>query len=415
MALVKNVLPAGSPASLPLFDARGFAKDGAISIAVGMGIALMISITMPSAWRPRVLAYGALIGIVINFFCHVLHKIYSRRLLREGAEPSRFALAAIFFVGGVIGWLLATRLAIAMSLVPASYFRDLLPYFIPASGAMAIVIGLLFYTYGRMQERLRDNITQLKEAEFAQKELELARSIQSRLLPPGEMEGDGWRLAARNDAARFVAGDFYDVFRLGDGALGVVVADVAGKGVGASLIMASVKAVLPFLASERSVEETLSVLNRRLVAELAAREFVALLYMRYEPDGRFRFGNAGLPDPYLLRSGGRPEPLSAPGPRLPLGVRKDVAYRALEGRLEPGEKLVLLTDGLPEAVTSAGEPIGYPALESLMLTGNSASPSDYVDGLFGRLHEATVPAIEDDWTALVLERVESGSGLHLPH
>jgi serine phosphatase RsbU (regulator of sigma subunit) len=89
-------------------------------------------------------------------------------------------------------------------------------------------------------------------------------------------------------------------------------------------------------------------------------------------------------------------------------VRKDVAYRALEGRLEPGEKLVFLTDGLPEAVTSAGDPIGYPALETLMLTGDSTSPSDYVDGLFGRLRDATVPAIEDDWTALVLERPRAG-------
>lgn len=406
--------PRESPRA-PWFDGRGFRRDSVISLGVGLLIALFISVAMPPAWRLRTLAYGAMIGLSINFFCHVLDRLYRRRL-PAGQEASRIVLAALYFVGGSVGWMLATLLAVRMNLVPARYFEKLLPYFIPSAGALAIIIGLLFYTFARMRERLEENVGRLKEAEFAQKELELARSIQRRLLPPGEMEGEGWRLAARNDAARWVAGDFYDVFRLSDGALGVVVADVAGKGVGASLIMASVKAVLPMIASDRSVEQTLAELNRRLVLELAAREFVALLYLRYEPDGRFRLGNAGLPDPYRVPVGGRPEALSVPGSRLPLGVRNDVAYRAVEGRLEPGEKLVLLTDGLPEAMTAGGDPIGYPALESLMLTGDSATPSEYVDGLFGRLRDATVAAIEDDWTTLVLERplqpVQPGSTLN---
>jgi serine phosphatase RsbU (regulator of sigma subunit) len=395
----------GTVAPPPLFEPVAFAKDAAISIAVGMGIALLISIPMPSAWRPRMLAYGALIGIFINFFCHFLHKVYSRRLAREGREVSRFALSAVYFVGGVLGWMLATRLAIAMTLVPAAYFDKLMPYFIPFSGVMAIVIGLLFFTYGRMQERLRENITQLKEAEFAQKELDLARSIQKRLLPPTEIDGETWRLAARNLAARFVAGDFYDVFPLSDGAVGVAVADVAGKGMGASLIMASVKAVLPLLAEHRSVAETLTELNRRLVLELGPREFVALALVRYRPDGTFSLANAGLPDPYRLRHGQPPLALSSPGPRLPLGLKPNLEYASLEGRLDPGERLLLFTDGLPEAPSSPGEPLGYVALEGLFDgEGSTGSPALFLDGLFDRVHRETSTVLDDDWTALALER-----------
>src|SRR5204862_108249 len=81
-----------------------------------------------------------------------------------------------------------------------------------------------------------------------ERELEMARSIQARLLPPPTMSGEGFSLEARNMAAHYVAGDFYDFIRLDDGSIVIVVADVAGKGMGASLTMASVKAVLPFVA-----------------------------------------------------------------------------------------------------------------------------------------------------------------------
>jgi phosphoserine phosphatase RsbU/P len=270
------------------------------------------------------------------------------------------------------------------------------------------VIGLLFYTWGRMEDRLRKSVERLKEHEYAEKELELAREIQQRLLPPQEMEGDGYRLAARNVAARFVAGDFYDVFRLADGAVGVVVADVAGKGMGASLIMASVKAVLPLIAADRSVEETLTELNRKLVSQLGPREFVALAYLKYERSGAFTLGNAGLPDPYRLASGEAPRPLSVPGERMPLGVRRESRYEALSGHLEPGERVILLTDGLPEALTAADEPMGYPALESFLAVSDSAAPSDFLDNLFRRVREASVPTIQDDLTALVLERRQAG-------
>ncbi len=134
---------------------------------------------------------------------------------------------------------------------------------------LAIVFGLTVASFERMKERLAESITRLKDTELAERELELARDLQSRLLPPPEIEGEGYRVAARNLAARVVAGDFYDVFRLSDGAVGLTVADVAGKGMAASLIMASAKARLPLLAADRPAEETLRELNRTLAAELS--------------------------------------------------------------------------------------------------------------------------------------------------
>ncbi len=383
-----------------------------ISALVGIGVTFLATFGVPLELRLRLVAYGGLGGFFINVSCYVLGILFGRWIGPRAARGEKVLLAGVYFLGGWIGFALATVVAAAVSLLPLSTIRQLLPYFGLVSGGVAIVVGLLFYTFGVLQERLRESFERLKEHEFAEKELEFARSIQSRLLPPAEIEGEGYRIAARNLPARLVAGDFYDVFRLSDGALGVVVADVAGKGMGASLIMASVKAVLPLIAAERSVEETLHELNRKLLSELGPREFVALAYLRYDAAGGFSLGNAGLPDPYLLSPGKSPRALDVPGARMPLGMRGDLRYEALSGRLAAGEKVLLLTDGLPEAVTAGGEPLGYPMLESF-LAFDSISPSDFLDRLFDRVRAATAPTLEDDWTAVAVERL--GSGLHLPH
>ena len=269
------------------------------------------------------------------------------------------------------------------------------------------------------QQRLLET---LREQEFSLKELELARDIQCRLLPPPRVEGDGWVMVARNEPARFVAGDFYDVLRRAERSeqggrrevVDVVVADVAGKGIGPSLLTASVKAVLPFLTADRSVPEVFVELNRRLRRELGRREFVALALARFEPwSGRLEIANAGLPDPYRLGVGGdgadRVEAVEVPGERLPLGLRSGVAYRSHKLQLEPGERLLMLTDGLPEADLPNGDPLGYERFEALLDEsladpGGDPEPDGWLDGMLDRLASETAPTQRDDWTAVVLER-----------
>ena len=180
-------------------------------------------------------------------------------------------------------------------------------------------------------------------------------------------------------------------------------ADGAGKGMGASLIMASAKASLPLIAAGRTTEATLRVLSDKLTSELGPREFVALAYARYDPiAGTLELSNAGLPDPYLLREGSVPLSLSVPGPRLPLGLRRGVASESLRVTLSPGDRVLFLTDGLPEASTSPGEPLGYEAL-GLLLPADGHAPGQSLDELLERVRRATSETLEDDWTVLLLE------------
>jgi len=267
-------------------------------------------------------------------------------------------------------------------------------------------------------ERRRDLVERLQlerlvAQELGRRELEMARDVQRRLLPPSEMAGPGWEVAARCLPARVVAGDFYDVLPHSDGTVDVVVADVAGKGFAASLIMASVKAMLPFVTAECGVAESLVQLNSRLALELGRGEFVALTLARYSPSKQLlELANAGAPDPYLVRPGRPPEPLSVPGPRLPLGVREQVAYASRTADLGEDASLLLLTDGLPEARDPAGEPLGYQALETILSQEPSTgTPSSWLSGLFDRVQRHTTRAPEDDWTAAMLVPRNAGGTL----
>jgi sigma-B regulation protein RsbU (phosphoserine phosphatase) len=254
-------------------------------------------------------------------------------------------------------------------------------------------------------ERLQ--LERLVAQELGRRELEMARDVQRRLLPPSEIAGVGWRVAARCLPARVVAGDFYDILRRPDGSVDVVVADVAGKGFAASLIMASVKAMLPFVTAEGSVAEAMVQLNGRLAGELGRGEFVALTLARFHPADRIlELANAGAPDPYLVRPGRQPRPQSVPGPRLPLGARDDVAYASRSVPMEPGDRLLLLTDGLPEARDARGEPLGYQAFEELLAaSGDGETPLSWLASLFDTVQQQTVRTPEDDWTAALLEPV----------
>lgn len=268
-----------------------------------------------------------------------------------------------------------------------------------------------------LPERRRDLVERLQleklvAQELGRRELEMARDVQRRLLPPSELTGPGWEIAARCVPARVVAGDFYDVLRHPDGSVDVVVADVAGKGFAASLIMASVKAMLPFVTAEGGVAESLATLNQRLALELGRGEFVALTLARYRPSDRLvRLANGGAPDPYLLRPGHDPMPLPVPGPRLPLGIREQVAYSSRTVELGPEDRLLLLTDGMPEARDASGEPMGYQMLESMLRREtHGATAFSWLTELFDRIQRHTARAPEDDWTAAMLTPKDPGDG-----
>lgn len=251
----------------------------------------------------------------------------------------------------------------------------------------------------------------LLEKELLTAELESARDFQHRLLPPSEMSGDRWILSSRSYAAGALAGDFYDIVSREDGSLDLVIADVAGKGLAAGLLMASTKSLLPQVTAAVCPGAALEELNSRLLPLLNSREFVALTYARFDPRrGELQLANAGLPDPYLLRHSGAVEPLEVTGDRLPLGIRQEVTYVTAQYSIEPADRLLMLSDGIPEARDHRGNPIGYEGLLRLLESSDvwesdaaTGDPGRWLDRLFDEVSRRTGSILEDDWTAVLLE------------
>jgi hypothetical protein len=367
---------------------------------------LIYGLGRPGLMTVRGLLMMLTIGCSIYGGVRLAMAALDRRLAVLPPRAQRLGHALTYLAGGVSGFLAGSALAGPLFHVQVLAWDRNTLVTILVVGALAVFVPLSMTVYDRLRRSVEESAARLKEAEFAQRELDLARAIQQRLLPPATTSGDGFVVEARNLAAHTVAGDFYDVFRLPDGALGVVVADVAGKGVAASLIMATVKARLPLLAAERSVAATLGALNDRLVEELSSREFVALAYCRFEPEsGALELAVAGLPQPYLVGRAGATT-LEVPGPRFPLGIRAGLRYETLQVTLAPGDRLLLYTDGLAEAPLPTGEPIGYDTLLALVDSApRAATPEAWLEALLAAVRERTRPGLEDDWTALLLERL----------
>ena len=255
----------------------------------------------------------------------------------------------------------------------------------------------------------------LLKRELLTRELKTARSFQSRLLPPPEVSGDSWTLSSRSYAAGALAGDFYDVVQLDDGQVDVVIADVAGKGLAAGLIMATAKSLLPLISAEESPGAALAELNLRLFPLLNNREFVALAYARFDPEtGSLQIANAGLPDPYLLRYSGSIDSLVVTGDRLPLGIREEVTYSTARYSLEPADRLLMFSDGIPEARDRRGNPIGYEGLQRLLENSGIwawdaaiGNPGLWLDRLLDEVSRHSGSILEDDWTAVLLEYQEN--------
>src|SRR5579872_3373223 len=325
-----------------------------VAIVVGIIFSLAANVGAGQPIDFEFLAAGAFMGVCIYAANIVIHVTLQPWLSICSAPLKAWFRIAVSVVAGLIGWtagyVVIGFLESGQLTLPSVFGK--MRWLLVITMVLTVLIGIVAGGYNELRDRLRQTIK-------AEQELELARSIQSRLLPPPQIEGDGFVITARNVPALYVAGDFFDVLRHDDGTIGIVVADVAGKGIGASLIMATVKALLPFVANG-SVDGTLRALNERLVGQLAPREFVALVYARFHPaTGLLQVANAGMPDPYIVSSD--VVAVVVGGERLPLGVRRDVPYESTERRLERGDRLVLFSDGIPEAPKPDGEQLGYEA------------------------------------------------------
>ena len=197
-------------------------------------------------------------------------------------------------------------------------------------------------------------------------ELEVARQLQSDLLPSAAPRLAGYRFAHSYRTANEIGGDYYGFTELAGGRLALTVGDASGHGMAAGLLMATAHATLrAALDVDPAPEKVLTLLNRALCRTGNKRAFMSLFYALLEIEsGRMAYLCAGHPFPLLRRAAGEIVELGRGG--LPLGIRQPLEWAPESVVLAAGDLLVLYSDGLAEAVGSSGEAFGYHRLKQLL-------------------------------------------------
>jgi serine phosphatase RsbU (regulator of sigma subunit)/anti-sigma regulatory factor (Ser/Thr protein kinase) len=266
----------------------------------------------------------------------------------------------------------------------------------------------------RIAQLARRQQAEAQERERLLHELQVARLIQQTLLPRALPARAGWQLTTHYQPAREVGGDFYDFLYFPDGRLGLIIADVTDKGVPAALVMATTRSILRMVA-ERLISpgKVLEQTNELLHHDIPPKMFVTCLYAVLDPaTGRLQFANAGHDLPYRrMAHNGDVEELLATG--MPLGLMPGMTYEEKEAVLEPGDCLLLYSDGLVEAHNAQREMFGFPRLKERLAASLQTAPDSaaLVDFLLSELRNFTGLdwEQEDDVTLVILERTTPAS------
>jgi serine phosphatase RsbU (regulator of sigma subunit)/anti-sigma regulatory factor (Ser/Thr protein kinase) len=255
----------------------------------------------------------------------------------------------------------------------------------------------------RVGQLVREQEAEAATRQRFEQELEVARLIQQHFLPKELPELAGWQIAAFYRPAREVGGDFYDVIPLPDGRVGFVIGDVTDKGVPAALVMSATRSVLR-ASAQRLIEpgEVLERVNEHLCPDMPEKMFVTCLYGVLDIEsGLFRFANAGHDLPYVQTDHGVVE-LRARG--MPLGLMPGMSYEEKEATLQPGDSVLLHSDGVLEAHDPERDMFGSPRLKETM--ARAPGGREMMDHVLSDLAAFTGPGAEqeDDITMVTLQR-----------
>ena len=263
-------------------------------------------------------------------------------------------------------------------------------------------------------ERTLTHMAEWKEALLSrdklvalQNELDVASKIQQGILPTSFPEGSGFEVYGNMAPARNVGGDFFDVIPLENDCLGLAVADVSDKGVPAALFMMSSRTLLKGAAIGRGAPgDVLSEVNDLLNEDNETFMFVTLIYAVFDPEtGHVTYANGGHNNPMLVHADGSSEEVPTTG-GIALGVMPGLEYTQDNMTLNPGDTLVLYTDGVSEAMNSDGEEFGMDRFKEIFAKTPPTSARQVNELILRAVTDfAGSNAQSDDVTCLVLRRV----------
>lgn len=247
-----------------------------------------------------------------------------------------------------------------------------------------------------------------QEKKRLEREFATAREVQVELLPSTFVQPAHFEVAAHSTPCRFVGGDFYDLLPLEDGRAAIILGDVSGKGISAALLASMAQGVIHAqFDSGLSLPEAITSLNRVLIQKTDANRFITLFCALIDTDGTFSYVNAGHNPPILARANGGIE-LLATGSML-LGAFDFAQYQAQETKLEPGDVLVIFSDGVTEAVNTSNQMFGDQRLERLVTKNEGLSAKEIKDRIEQEVLAFTRGLPQGDDITLIALKMRSSS------
>jgi len=254
----------------------------------------------------------------------------------------------------------------------------------------------------RAAEEARAREEALIHQQEQEREIAEAKAIQEKLLPREIPQMPGYEIASAWQSARLVGGDYFDILPLDEKTLGICIADVAGKGMPAALLMSNLQAAVRGLSS-LSVEPHLlcNRLNSIVYRNTESDRFITFFYAQLDgPARRLTYVNAGHNAPFVVRSDGSHERLREGG--AVLGVFASRNYEMGSAQLSPGDRVVLFTDGVTEACSPEGEEFGEARLLRLLEEHRTLSADELQAKILAVVAEFSGGRWQDDATLLVL-------------
>jgi Serine phosphatase RsbU, regulator of sigma subunit len=254
---------------------------------------------------------------------------------------------------------------------------------------------------------------QLIEKKRLEGQLEVARQVQLELLPAADPQIEGFDISAYNFPTEEVSGDYYDWVRIYDDQIGLVVADVSGKGVPAALLMAFLRASLrAAIHIGYAPHISMAKVNYLLWESIERHQFVTTFYGVLDASNRtLAYSNAGHNPPLLMYADGSAHFIERGG--LPLGMFRDTRYYEYYLALEPGHMLVLYTDGVTEASNSEGEEYGLERLEARVREGRHLGARELIDFIHTGVVDYTGGhGTDDDITLFIIKAIEKSEEMN---
>ncbi len=250
-------------------------------------------------------------------------------------------------------------------------------------------------------------LNEIEEAERAMaKDMQQAALIQKGLLPSKPPSVPGLDIAGKTTACRTVGGDYYDFLQFSEGRVGMLVGDVAGKGMPAALLMSSLQARVQVLFEEADdLAHKIGRLNKAICSNCPDNRFITFFITIANPaTGELAYTNAGHNPPLVVRSAGGFETLGGGG--LILGILPQATYEESRMQMDPGDILVLFSDGVTEAVDPNDEDFGEERLATLVASLHDRPAAEIVEAIHTAVTEFTLGArTADDITVVVARRL----------